>query len=169
MNWNFTLSFFEKCDTTLCFDPSPPMSHFITYLIKLRELSSLPYSVWIVLFEWPLSVLYNNIAWFSFLWTYPDHFTYFCKCFNRILRGINFRGYELCINFAGIKFRSCLKEQFFPWPYFVVLRNQYFFTWTKQSSRENVVQKTVYQRKNLIFVHQFSKSWFSRFNSLGGQ
>ena len=36
---------------------------------------------------------------------------------------INFRGHDLYKGFAGIEFRSYLKEQFFPRPYFVILRN----------------------------------------------
>ena len=48
---------FERCDTKLCFDPSPPMSHFITFLVELPTLWACD-----ILFKWSLSVLYDNIS-----------------------------------------------------------------------------------------------------------
>ena len=118
------------------------------------------------LFEWPLRALYDNILSFEVSTIREEIFAVinFCKFFFRILGGnkfllfwisqgylgINFCSHDIFKDFAGIKFRSCLKEQFFPRPYVDI--NTSLLERNSQLSQEDVIQKTLYQAETQDFV-----------------
>ena len=92
-------------------------------------------------------------------------------------RGNWFLSRNLYKDFIGIKFRGCLKNIFFPRPYFVVLRMisvniNTFFTYTNDRithGLEDLIQKTLWQTETSIFaVHQFLKN-YAGINFCGSQ
>ena len=125
--WIRTVLVFERCDTTLCFDPSP-----LCHTLSLFWSNSLSYKRVTYFFNGPL--VFCIMILFDFLsFEVPKlrdeicvgidfrKFFFCILCGNKFslygmyqrFRGFNFRGHDIYKDFVGINFAVALRNNFF--------------------------------------------------------